>query len=288
MESTLRVLYTGHWPALLWSLFPTAHRVRLVRQSAPLGLAELPPCRIAFVSDLHIGPTTPEPLLRRVFAAIRDARPDVLLLGGDYVYLDATEAGLRLLADLVSTVACPVKLGVLGNHDLWTHDRRIVAALESAGAAALVNQAVALPPPWEQVAVVGLDDPWTGNCDAEAAFATVPEHSARIVLCHAPDGLLQLEHRRFDLYLCGHTHGGQIATPWGPLVMPRGTLCRQFHAGPSQMHGSTVLVSRGVGGVELPVRLYAPPDVILVECGGSGPATTCGPVFCSPRGDPPA
>ena len=269
MESTLRLLYRGHWPAHLWSLFPAAHRVRQVRASVSLAMSDGPPCRIAFVSDLHIGPTTPEPLLRRVFAAIGDAEPDVVLLGGDYVYLDATEAGLRLLTDLVSTVACPVKLGVLGNHDLWTHDDRIVAALESAGATVLVNQAVALPPPWEQVTVVGLDDPWTGSCDAEAAFATVPEHSARIVLCHAPDGLLQLENRRFDLYLCGHTHGGQIATPWGPLVMPRGTLCRQFHAGPRQMHGSTVLVSRGVGGVELPLRLYAPPDVIVVECGTS-------------------
>jgi predicted MPP superfamily phosphohydrolase len=231
-------------------------------------LPDVPGCRIAFVSDLHIGPTTPEPLLRRVFAAIRDAEPDVLLLGGDYVYLDATETGLRLLTDLVSTVPCPTKLAVMGNHDLWTEDDRIVDALESAGAAVLVNQAVTLPPPWEQITVVGLDDPWTGSCDAEAAFATVPEQSARIVFCHAPDGLLQLERRSFDLYLCGHTHGGQIATPWGPLVMSRGALCRRFYAGPSQMNGGTLLVSRGIGGVELPVRLFAPPDVITVECGG--------------------
>jgi predicted MPP superfamily phosphohydrolase len=270
MESTLGVPYRGDWPARVWGLFPGAHQAHQVREQVALSAPDVPRCRVAFVSDLHIGPTTPEPLLRRVFGALGDAKPDVLRLGGDYVYLDATEAGLALLTDLVASVPCPVKLGVMGNHDLWTHDDRIVAALESAGVTVLVNQAVALPAPWEQVTVVGLDDPWTGHCDAETAFASVPKGSSRIVLCHAPDGLLQLEHKRFDLFVCGHTHGGQIATPWGPLVMPRGTLCRQFHAGSSQMYSSSVLVSRGVGGVEVPIRLFAPPDAIIVECQGVG------------------
>jgi predicted MPP superfamily phosphohydrolase len=214
-------------------------------------------------------------LLKRAFAAIRHEEPDVLLLGGDYVFLDAEPHRLAALGALVEAVTCPVKLAVLGNHDLWTSDRAIVEALSSAGAKVLVNEAASLPDPWSDVVVLGLDDPWTGLCDPPAAAAQLNGEPVRIVLCHSPDALGLLSGLRFDLFLCGHTHGGQIAAPWGPIVLPYGRMCRQYPSGLRRFKSGLVYVSRGLGGVELPIRTFARPDVMLLDLARpGGPART--------------
>lgn len=203
--------------------------------------------------------------LERAFEAIRSDKPDVLLLGGDYVFLEAEPRRLAVLRALVESVASSVKLAVLGNHDLWTFDHAIVEALSNAGVRVLVNEAVVLPEPWSDVAVLGLDDPWTGTCDPHAAAARLDGEPVRIVLCHSPDGLGLLSELRLDLFLCGHTHGGQLAAPWGPVVLPHGRMCRQYPSGFARFNSGVVYVSRGVGEVEVPIRTFAPPDIMLLE-----------------------
>ena len=47
--------------------------------------------------------------------------------------------------------------------------------------------------------------------------------------------------------------------------MPEGHLCRQYPAGFARVKDADVYVSRGIGGVEVPFRIFAPPDVLLVD-----------------------
>jgi predicted MPP superfamily phosphohydrolase len=269
MESMLHILYAGRWPALLWQLWPGSDDVHLVRHRmvAPRGTA---PCRIAFASDLHIGPTTPDSVLKRAAALIRDAAPHVLLLGGDYLFLDATPAKLDRLAAWITDIRAPMTVAVVGNHDLWGEEAPIVNTLRRAGARVLVNESVRLPPPHESIAIVGLDDPMTGVVDAEKAFADSSDAAVRIVLCHEPDGLLACGERDFDLFLCGHTHGGQVATPQGPILVPPGELHRKYCSGFHLHHDRQLFVSRGIGGAEIPMRFFAPPDVLIVDVTGAG------------------
>jgi hypothetical protein len=265
LESTLSLLYAGDWPARLWSLLPASRAVGITRHRLPLPGGQGRPCRLAFVSDLHVGPTTPLAVLDRAFDVIRGEQPDVLLLGGDYVYLEATPDRLAALRRLVESVPAATKVAVLGNHDLWTRDEAIVDTLSSAGASVLANQVVTLPNPWSDVVVIGLDDPWTGSCDATAAAAQLDGQPFRIVLCHSPDGLPLLSGLRFDLFLAGHTHGGQVAAPWGPIILPHGRMCREYPSGFGRFGDGLVFVSRGVGTVELPVRTFAEPEVLILD-----------------------
>jgi len=265
LESVLNVAYHGDWPARLWHRVAGTAAVSVSRHRLARPQRSTRPGRLAFISDLHIGPTTPLPLLDRAFDIIRRAEPDVLLLGGDYIFLEATPARLDVLWRLVSSVSAPAKIAVLGNHDLWTDDRAIVETLTDAGATVLVNQAVTLPDPWHDVVVVGLDDPWTGRVRCGGSLAQTNGEAVRIVLCHGPDGLHSSAAFDFNLFLCGHTHGGHVATPWGPLFMPAGNLCRQYPGGFARLNGADVYVSRGIGGVEVPFRTWAPPDVLLID-----------------------
>jgi predicted MPP superfamily phosphohydrolase len=232
----------------------------------PPGSARL---RLAFVSDLHLGPTTPPRLLDAAFEQLRAAKPDVLLLGGDYVFLEATRPKADELARRVASVPARTKLAVLGNHDLWARHELLESALESAGVHVLVNESRWLD--GAGLCVVGLDDPWTGTLDVPAAFASAGDAEAVVVLCHSPDAapavqeLLQMSAKtRSVLYTCGHTHGGHIATPWGPLVVP-GRLGKRHPAGLYALDGLNLHVSRGIGGIEVPVRAFAPPEIAIFD-----------------------
>lgn len=262
-ELVLHHAYGGGWPARLWARVPGATRIERVEIDLSVGLAA--PLTITFASDLHLGPTTSARTLDAAFAALAEARADVLALGGDYVFLEATREKARELRARVEAVPARTKIAVLGNHDLWTHHRRLEDALREAGAHVLINDAVRLPAPHADVAVLGLDDPWTGSPDAERAARAAGDARVRVALCHSPDGAPLLTDRGVSLMLAGHTHGGQIALPGPrPIIVP-GPLGKRFPHGHHHLGAMSLFVSRGVGGVELPMRAYAPPDVLVAR-----------------------
>jgi predicted MPP superfamily phosphohydrolase len=160
------------------------------------------------------------------------------------------------------------RFAVLGNHDHWAGAAIVVRHLEDAGIEMLTNRAVALPPPYDDISVCGLDDHMAGEPDAARAFAGAA--ALRVVLMHAPSGLLDINPQRFDVAFCGHTHGGQIALPNGrPIIVAHGPLSRRYNAGRYALnpHG-TLLVSRGVGCGTLPIRWNAPSSVFLCRIRG--------------------
>lgn len=256
VEWTLANAYRGNWPARMVQALglqaPIAVRAHAIH---PPGYAG-PPIRIAFASDLHAGPTTHPAVLDDAFAKLADLRADVLLLGGDYVFLSA--AHIDQIADRLARLPRP-PLGifaVMGNHDLWADDAAIARALERAGARVLVNERVEVGP----IALVGLDDPWTG---VRAPPPFRDDDTVRVLLVHAPEAMLGLD-ARFDLALCGHTHGGHIALPGGVPILVPGPASRRFAHGRYDLDGRTLIVSRGVGSTEVALRLNADPDVLLV------------------------
>lgn len=264
------VIYVNDWPAVLAARLGAPADVGVerheVRLAGPLGSART--LRIGFAADFHAGPTTQRALLDHAAAALAREAPDVLLLGGDFGSYRAhfTE---RVL-DALAPVAAPLgRFAVLGNHDHRSGAAAVTALLESRGVRVLTNANAALPPPFERTWICGLDDHLLGAPDGAAAMHGAA--GARVLLMHQPSGLLDLHAERFDVALCGHTHGGQVALPDGtPLLLPRGRLSRRMPHGRHDVPGSgPVLVTRGVGCSALPVRWNAPAAVMLVTVHGA-------------------
>ena len=263
IESSLGFLYVADWPARLWAMVPDRCSVHVIRRTLRILPPGMPDLTIGYASDLHIGPTTPAALLDAAADALANEKLDMLWLGGDYVFLDATPAKAARLGSFVRRAGAPRTLAVLGNHDLWTDHGLLERALTHAGAELITDRAVHLTGPHEGVAVVGLDDPWTGTPDPARAFADTASSARRLVLCHSPDGLPLVSGRDVALFMCGHTHGGQVALPWGPIVVPS-QVGRELYAGFHDYEGTKVFVSRGIGGIEIPIRTFARPDVAVV------------------------
>jgi len=246
-------------------------RVRVTRQALTLapGHALPRPLKIGFASDFHAGPTTHPGLFDDLLAAIGRERPDVLLLGGDYVSFDA--AYVDALRGFLHAARAPLgTYGVIGNHDIWNGRARVEAALRDAGIELLVNRNVRLPAPFDDISVCGMDDPWTGQPWVASTFDGAA--ALRIFLTHSPDGVALLDGRRFDVAFAGHTHGGQIASPGGrPLFRPSGPASRDFSYGRYDIPDNGALfVSRGVGCSGIPLRLNADPELLVCTLSAHG------------------
>ena len=251
-----------------------------VLRTAAVGLPDWPagaaPIKVALVSDIHIGNIAMDAArLHRVVDQIEAARPDLILLAGDYVVgHDATgiDARAAKLTAPLSELRAPLgTLAVFGNHDYWTDAQRVRAALTAAGVTVLDNQSVRRGP----IVVAGISDAFSGHDDIAATLATAQGPGPVVALTHAPEIAPRLP-PTVHLLLAGHTHCGQVVLPmigvvpgWSPhehrrLHNPR-YLCGVIHD-----PGRTVIVTGGVGSGTLPLRIGAPPDFWLVTLGPSG------------------
>ena len=221
------------------------------------------PLRIAFVSDLHAGRATEPELFSRVSDQLERLAPDLLLLGGDYVGTRATSIHELIESDLLRWRPPLGIYAVLGNHDHWTDADYIRRQLEAAGVPVLVNRNVRLPPPFSDVSICGIDDPWSGDRNVASAFEDAGP--VRIFVPHSPDGLLLLGEQTFDVCFAGHTHGGQVTfANEVPIISAGGPLVRVYSRGRFEIPGNgTLLVSRGVGCSTLPFRINSDPELIL-------------------------
>ncbi len=153
----------------------------------------------------------------------------------------------------------------LGNHDLWADDKEIARQLTACGARVLVNRNVPLEAPFDNVSICGMGDPWTGEADSAKTFHGAKD--IRIWLTHSPDGLSLLGDQKYAVAFAGHTHGGQICLRDGtPLIGPAGPLSRSHSQGRFEIPGNgPLIVSRGVGCSNLPLRINADPELIICE-----------------------
>jgi uncharacterized protein len=230
--------------------------------------------RAGVLSDLHAGvPHMGLQAIRRAVDELNAREPDVHLLLGDY--LDASQflrrdlAPERVAEELARLRAPLGTVAVTGNHDWRNSGDRMWRALEAAGITVLEDSAVELHAPGGPFWVAGLADLRHRRPDIGAALRDVPRDAPVIVLSHDPDMFPGVP-TRVSLTLSGHTHGGQVAIPILRRPMLPSYYGERYARGHVVEHGRHLLVTSGVGTSGLPIRLLAPPEVLVVTLRGSG------------------
>jgi uncharacterized protein len=269
LERLYDLAYMGGWPSWLARPLGLQGRLHLARHEVTLAApgTTIPPLRVAFVSDLHGGPGTHPATIRRACRLVADAKPDLLLLGGDFVSFHARHVEGVLKA--IDAIDAPLgRLAVLGNHDLIADDAYLVRRLATIGVRTLVNENVRLPAPYDGVWVCGLDNTEQGVPDGPRALSGAS--GLRLVLMHSPDGLTALGDAPFAMAFTGHVHGGQFVLPGGKsLISSKGPLSQRYLFGGLFELGArgdrVMLVSRGIGQGSLPMRFRADPEVHVCD-----------------------
>jgi len=276
------------------SMALTSDKQHLERAEVDVHIKDLPEAfenyRIGFLSDIHLGISLPDKLLRAALSEIKNAKVDLFLLGGDYIWIPKSrlEKALRVVrnqriaemqsdtveAEIYKTLCQSLAevnvpdgtYGVLGNHDTWANPELAYEIFKSYGIEMLVNEAVSIKRGDKFLRVYGTDDFWSGIPSLRGLPEKKEEHETRCILTHNPDFLsdvLDKSKFEFDLGLAGHTHGGQIKLPLiGALTYNIQDL--RFSEGLYRHPKASVYTTRGIGFVELPYRFNCPPEVSIL------------------------
>jgi uncharacterized protein len=220
--------------------------------------------RIFHLTDLHCRPWW-DPAYDDLIARLRQNPPDLILFTGDFVEnkTDARPA-LPVVRKLFTQLASRLGIyAILGNHD----GDLVGASLSDCNLALIDHRRVFLSAGDSSVELIGLPGVDRFDFDRRWIATLGPKRpsSLRVVLSHYPNLLPRITDLACDLYLTGHTHGGQIATPAGLPILRHDTLPRALCTGIHRAFGSVLVANRGFGFTTfLKLRLFCPAQVVEI------------------------
>jgi predicted MPP superfamily phosphohydrolase len=218
--------------------------------------------RVLFLSDLHLGGMDEMPDL--LCQTIQNTEVDLCVFGGDFKYswVDPIECSLESMRKIIKVIKAPLGIyGVLGNHDSY----RMVPAFKEMGLHILMNASEAIHHNGESIHLVGVDDPFHFRChDMEKAFSQVPENEFTLFVAHTPQLFQEASSRNTSIYLCGHTHNGQIRIPFVGAVVTNSRSPRKMTGGVWEYEEMIGFTSSGVGTSGARVRYFCPPEISVL------------------------
>ncbi len=253
----------------IWSAerLPSVTRRTLIFPDLPPALNGL---RIAHLSDVHAGIHMSEEKMREIVKQTNTLGADLIVQTGDMIDISQSFIPdyVRAFRDLRAPLGV---VTVLGNHDRYTGQDAVIRGVKDAGQVFVKNGVHVIERGGAALALVGIDDPhaWRADDpqddDIDAALRLTPsaKDAFRILLAHRPGAFDGAAPRGIPLTLAGHIHGGQFYLPvigWSP-----GRLITKYVMGHFTQGASQLYVSRGIGVVGVPLRVFVPPEIALFE-----------------------
>lgn len=231
--------------------------------------------RIAHVSDLHNATFGKDN--EKLLDIIRESDPDIIAITGDIVDCRRTDVDVALSFVKKAAEIAPCYY-VTGNHEARVPEAfaALLAGFEEAGVIVLRNESLEFEKNGESITILGVDDPdfsYMSYSDIQGSIvdntlkSLAPEDEEfTLLLSHRPELFDVYKDNQMDLVLSGHAHGGQFRLPFvGGLYAPHQGLLPEYDSGLYSDNGTNLIVSRGIGNSLFPLRLFNPPEVILVE-----------------------
>lgn len=225
--------------------------------------------RVVQISDLHVGGLVTRGYLDRVLDLVASLEPDLVVVTGDLT--DERDGGDgTVLGRVASLKARHGVVAVMGNHEYYVGASRTVAAFERAGFLVLRQSHRVIG---DGLVLAGVDDPtFLGGRDkapeaVRTAVDAAPSGLPIVLLSHQPIALQIAASAGVDLMLCGHTHGGQVFPFHIVSRLAYGVL-----TGVHRIGDMTLVISNGAGFWGPPMRIFAPPDVVLLTLRSSKPS----------------
>ena len=217
-------------------------------------------CRIIHLADPHFDAEAHN--LAPTLALLRELDCDIAVFTGDCFYEHDTPAErvLESMRELCGSVQCegPV-YACLGNND----PADFVENSKSINIKWLVNQGQAISVRDDTIWIAGVDDPHKYRCDDIAsAMNGTPDDALRVLLAHTPEIDRQAQAHGAHIYLCGHTHGGQLCLPGGFAPYKNGKSRSDQVVGCWQRREMAGHTSAGLGCTAVPTRFNCPPEVV--------------------------
>ncbi|HWC76034.1 MAG TPA: metallophosphoesterase [Blastocatellia bacterium] len=229
---------------------------------------ELDGFRIVQIADLQADPRTGERKIGPYVDRVNQLKPDIILFGGDLVtsgteFIEQGAAAMGKMSARRGVYAC------LGDHDHFSDKSLVINSLQKHGVTILDNLATVVPVGSTYVSLTGITNvyrtrPTNGTLDGiERQRLQGP---VDILLTHQPSPWLVsfAAERGYNLFLAGHTHGGQIAFPLPGFILTGSSFETNYVSGFYEVGSMLVSVNNGLGLTLAPLRYHAPAEVTLI------------------------
>lgn len=221
---------------------------------------ETKPITLVQISDTHCDST--KRLENRVSDEVSKAKPDLILFTGDAINSQAAKPVFQELVDKLKGVA-PI-LAVKGDWDFAFHPHDVLreCGLDVVSGFRIIELNGV------KFCIVGADS----GASCKDALTHAPKGLPTIMIFHNPDAdvVLNDEMDNIDLYLCGHTHGGQIALPLYGALITQSIQGKKYEYGLHKLQKTWLYTSRGIGmeGHFPRLRFCAPPEITIFTLRG--------------------
>ncbi len=231
--------------------------------------AELEGFRIVHIADLQAAWETNGGKLQNYVDIVNRLEPDVIFFSGDLVTsgTEFIETGAQALSRMVP------KYGVyacIGDHDLFSDKQRVKSSLQENGINVLDNLAAIIPVGSSAVSITGVTYAYRER-PTPTTLASIeeqrPKGAINIFLVHQPAHSMvdYAKEKGYELFLAGHTHGGQIAFPLPGFLLTGSSFETRYVTGFYQVGKMLVSVNNGLGLTLAPIRYQAPAEVTFIR-----------------------
>ncbi len=219
--------------------------------------------RILQLSDFHFR-SKDHAFTRAVCDLLRGVEADCCVLTGDYAfgYYGPQNFVLPHLKQVLESFRAPHGIfAILGNHDISD----LVPGLRDLGITVLINEGVGLRVGDADLWLAGVDDPHKFRAECVAvALDGAPPDAFKVLLAHTPECIPEAMAHGADLYLCGHTHGGQIRFPIVGAILLNARCPRRYTMGRWRYDAMQGYTTVGLGSTDIPVRYLCPPQAARI------------------------
>ena len=232
------------------------------------------PVRVVHLSDTHIERSSYREA--SVVQKVNALQPDIIVLTGDYLNLSRLQDPVSAahFRQFASQLRAPYGIyAVRGSVEPTMGSMQWL--VEGTHVTWLEQEAHTIEVHGQEVTLVGVACSHRPDVDAarlDKAMADVPSDAFTLLLYHSPDLIAEAAEWGIDLYLGGHTHGGQLRLPFYGAIVTSSMYGKQYEAGLYGRDGTTLYISRGIGfeGGGMPrARFLCRPEIVSLELGGT-------------------
>lgn len=218
-----------------------------------------PSLKVVHLSDLH-GKSFSKNNATLV-KKVASERPDFIAITGDIIHLYTPKNNAVALKTVSALKELAPVIYVSGNHEMRNKGYRFFRKdLMEAGATVLDDSDAGVC----GITVAGLNGASLRN---DKIQKITPDISPKILLAHEPQYFEKYASYGYDLVLCGHAHGGQWRIPFTGigLYAPGQGKFPKYTSGIHEKGKTRMIISRGLGNSEFPLRLFNRPELVIIE-----------------------
>ncbi len=259
-------IYGGIGLLASYPVLVESHLLQINHYNIPV--TNLPPgfhgFKIVHITDIHYGPLVSLDFVKKVIHKANAINGDVIVCTGDFVHEKNSTRQIDTVWPIISELRAKQGVySVLGNHDHWADFNRSEYWMHKSGQN-LRHKSIQISRNGEEIWLGGSGDYYEDSIGLDEAFKNVPQEKCKIALAHNPDTADLPFLTAIDLFITGHTHGGQVNIPFiGTPILP--VKNKRYSSGYVKTPTTGVFISRGIGWAILPVRFNCFPEIAVLN-----------------------